>query len=118
MTQWKVYSYDKCDTCRKALKYLDRQGVSYQKVDVTKQPPTMAELQAMLKAVGDLKKLFNTSGAAYREGKLAEKLPNLSSAEALSLLYQNGRLVKRPFALFTGGGLVGFKEVEWEKAIV
>ena len=116
MSQWKVYAYNNCDTCRKALKFLDENSVAYEKIDITRQPPTLAELQTMLTAVGDLKKLFNTSGVAYREGRIAEKLPRLSTAEALKLLAGNGRLIKRPFALFDGGGLVGFREADWKKA--
>ena len=35
--------------------------------------------------------------------------------DALALLAANGNLVKRPFLLTGEGGLVGFKEPEWEK---
>ncbi len=117
MATWKVYGYDKCDTCRKALKFLDAKKIAYQKIDITVQPPTLAELQRMLKEVGDVRKLFNTSGQAYREGKVGEKLPGLSSDEALTLLAANGRLIKRPFVLYAKGGLVGFRPPEWEKAL-
>lgn len=112
----KIYEYAKCDTCRKALKFLTARGVAFSKVDITEKAPSPAELKAMLiHQGGDLRKLFNTSGVVYKELKLSEKLPSLSQAEALRLLASNGRLVKRPFLLGNDFGLVGFRENEWQK---
>lgn len=114
MKKWKVYEYGGCSTCKKALKFLDAKKVAYEKVDITTVPPTPAELKAMLGHVKDIRKLFNTSGLVYKEMKLSEKLPEMSEKEALGLLAQNGRLVKRPFVLGGDFGLVGFKEDEWK----
>jgi arsenate reductase (glutaredoxin) len=111
----KVYEYGKCSTCVKALKYLDARGVAYEKVDITERAPSLAELKAMREHGVDLRKLFNTSGLVYKEMKLSEKLPAMSEAEALKLLSSNGRLVKRPFVLGEGFGLVGFREEDWKK---
>jgi arsenate reductase len=113
MKKLKVYEYANCSTCKKALKFLDSKETAYEKIDITTQAPTSAELITMLGHVGELKKLFNTSGLVYKELKLSEKLPAMSEAEALKLLASNGRLVKRPFVLGAGFGLVGFKEPEW-----
>jgi arsenate reductase len=38
-------------------------------------------------------------------------------SEALALLSKNGNLVKRPFLLGPGVGLVGFDEGTWSKAL-
>lgn len=111
----KVYEYDKCSTCKNALKFLDQRKVAYEKLPIVDQPPTLAELKRMLGFVGDIRKLFNTSGLVYRELKLAEKLPSMSKGDALKLLASNGKLIKRPFALSESHGLVGFKEAEWKK---
>lgn len=112
----KIFQYDKCSTCVSALKFLQRHKLTYEKISITNQPPTVAELRHMLGFLGgDLKRLFNTSGQVYREMKLGEELPKLSETEALELLAQNGKLVKRPFALSDTKGVVGFKEDEWKK---
>lgn len=112
----KVYEYDKCSTCKKALSYLNKRGIAFDKMDITSQPPTKSELKTMLASMGgDVRKLFNTSGVVYREMKLGEKLPKLSENEALDLLAKNGRLVKRPFVLAGAKGLVGFKQADWDK---
>lgn len=111
----KVYEYDKCGTCKKALKFLDARKVAYEKIPIVDRPPSLKELKEMLAHVGDVRKLFNTSGQVYRELKLGDKLPSMSETEALKLLASNGKLIKRPFALGKGRGLVGFKEAEWKK---
>ena len=113
----KVYEYAKCSTCRKALQFLDKKGIQYQKIDITEQPPTKTELKKMLSFVGDIKKLFNTSGLVYKELGLSKKLPNMTQEESLTLLASNGRLIKRPFLLTDTGGAVGFDEQKWKPLI-
>ena len=115
MKKLKVYEYPGCSTCKKALKFLDGKKAPYEKIDITVSPPTPAELKEMLGHIGELRRLFNTSGLVYKELKLSEKLPGMSEKVALALLAGNGRLVKRPFVLGSGWGVVGFKEDEWKK---
>jgi arsenate reductase len=117
--QIKVYGYKGCSTCRKATRFLDERAVSYESVDITTTPPTPAELASMLTVYGGkVKKLLNTSGQAYRELGLGERLKTLSEADALALLAGNGRLVKRPFLLVDGQAkAVGFDEATWGKVL-
>jgi arsenate reductase (glutaredoxin) len=116
MKKVRVYEYDGCSTCRKALKFLDQKKVPHERVAIVENPPTKAELKKMLAfQKGDLKKLFNTSGLVYRELKVSDRLPGMSEDEALDLLASHGKLVKRPFVLTEKAGLVGFKEDEWKK---
>ena len=44
MATTKVYQYPKCSTCRKALKWLDGQGVRYEKTDLVATPPSLPAL--------------------------------------------------------------------------
>jgi len=114
----KVYAYRSCDSCRKALKFLEQKGVACDVVPIRETPPSVGELQAMLRFQGgDLRKLFNTSGQDYRAMNLKEKLPSMSELEALELLSKNGNLVKRPFALSDTTGCVGFREEEWRQLL-
>ena len=111
----KLYQYPKCSTCRKASKFLKEADQQFESIDITIQPPTIDELQQMLASYdGDIKKLFNTSGVQYRELNIKEQLPDLSNEEAIKLLAGNGKLIKRPFLLKDGKGIVGFKQEEWE----
>jgi len=111
----KVYQYAKCSTCRKALKWLDARKVSYDSVDIVTVPPKKAELQRAIKSGVPLKKLFNTSGQSYRDGKWGEKLGKVTEAQALEALASDGKLVKRPFILSDAGVTVGFDEAIFKK---
>ena len=109
----KMYTYKKCSTCRKATKWLTAQNIAFEEIPIRETPPSVDELKQMLDHVGDLKKLFNTSGMDYRSLGMKDKLPSLSTDEALELLASNGNLIKRPFLLAADKGATGFKEDVW-----
>lgn len=116
----KIYEYKNCSTCQKAIKFLDSKKITYQRIPITENPPTLSELKKMLEYIkqdgGTIKNLFNTSGLQYRELKISDKLKaGLSESEALKLLSTNGKLIKRPFLLSEKAGVVGFKQDVWSK---
>ncbi len=118
----KIYEYIKCSTCRDALKFLDSKAVSYERIAIVDQPPSIAELKRMLSYLvaenGSIKNLFNISGQQYRELKIAEKFKaGMNETEALKILATNGKLIKRPFLLSEKIGFVGFKKDDWSKAL-
>ena len=112
----KIYTYAKCSTCRKAVKFLRDHHIQFEEVPIRETPPSLAELKLMLEG-RSLKALFNTSGLDYKALGLSGKLPAMSEAEALGLLAKNGNLVKRPFVLGKDVRLVGFDEEAWESAL-
>jgi len=115
----RVYSYSKCGTCRKALQWLDQQGLSdgMELLDITSTPPSLEELQLALAAVGR-KRLFNTSGLSYRALGSAT-VAAMDDEQALAALAADGKLIKRPFALTASGQvLVGFKPEEWSALLL
>lgn len=110
--------YPPCSTCKKAKKWLDDHGVSYEARHIKEQNPTASELKEWYEKSGlELKKFFNTSGMKYKELGLNDKLPNMSEEEKLELLGTDGMLVKRPLVIGEDFVLVGFKEKEWEHAL-
>jgi arsenate reductase (glutaredoxin) len=114
-----VYLYQKCSTCRDAVKWLDERGVAHRSKAIRETPPSPAELKAALKLMGgDIRKLFNTSGMDYRALGLKDKLPAMSEAQCIGLLSQNGNLVKRPLVIGKGIALAGFKPDIWEKTLL
>jgi arsenate reductase len=114
----RVYTYTGCDTCRRAVKFLRARGIAFDEIPIRETPPTRHELEAMLAARnGELRRLFNTSGADYKAMGLSARLPSLPPSEAIALLAANGNLVKRPFAIGGGIHLVGFDEAHWSAAL-
>lgn len=119
MSALTVYTYANCDTCRRAVKWLRAQGLTFAERPIRERPPTPAELGTMLAVhQGELRRLFNTSGRDYREQKLGAKLPGMEARAALALLAENGNLVKRPFLIGAGVALTGFDEKTWAAALL
>ena len=110
----KIYCYNRCTTCKKALKWLDDNGVAYELTDIKTDHPDEAALRSYYKTSGlPLKRFFNTSGIQYREMGLSQKLKEMTEDEQLALLATDGMLVKRPLVVGDDFVLVGFKEAEW-----
>jgi len=113
-----IYTLRQCSTCKEATAWLRARGIDFIEKPIRETPPSLAELRAMLKAQeGKLGRLFNSSGIEYRALGIAAKLPAMSEDESLRLLAGNGSLVKRPFLLGPGVGLVGFKEAVWAEVL-
>ena len=110
--------YPKCSTCLKAKKKLEELKIEVGLRDIKENNPSKEELISFYKKSNlPLKKFFNTSGLLYKEMKLKDKLPTMSEDEMLTLLSENGMLVKRPLLIGDDFILVGYKEQEYEKLI-
>ncbi len=112
--------YPPCSTCQKAKRWLDSHGVAYTDRHIKLENPSFEELDAWQQSSGlPLKKFFNTSGMAYRALELKDKLPAMDREAQLKLLASDGMLVKRPLVVFPDGRvLTGFREKEWEAALL
>ena len=111
----KVLCYPKCGTCKKALKWLDDNGIKYEYRHIVEENPTKDELKNWYEKSGlPLKKFFNTSGLKYKELNLKDRIPQMTEKEIFDLLSTDGMLVKRPILIDGDKVLVGFKEEEWE----
>jgi arsenate reductase (glutaredoxin) len=112
----RAYQYPKCSTCRKALAFLKGRPVEVDAVDIVTAPPSKAELQRIQKLAGvPVKKLFNTSGQSYREGRFGERLATMTDAQAFEALAADGKLIKRPLIVASDFALVGFDEAAYRK---
>ena len=111
--------YPPCTTCRKAKKWLDDHGICYEDRHIKEHNPTYEELKEWYVRSGfPLKKFFNTSGIQYRALELKDKLPAMSEEEQLRLLASDGMLVKRPLVVTGNAVLTGFREEQWETALL
>ena len=114
-----VLVYRKCNTCQKALKWLEDNQVEFVERPIKEENPTYEELKEWYQKSGlPLKRFFNTSGLLYKEMKLKDKLPEMSEEEQLQLLATDGMLVKRPLVVGEDFVLTGFKEAEWKEHLL
>ena len=110
----KVYSYSKCGTCRKALKWLKNKNLEYELIDIIENPPEKKYILEAIDQLGDVKFLLNTSGKSYREIG-AKKIKELNDKDIIKLLISDSKLLKRPFIINNKGKiLVGFNLISWE----
>ena len=110
--------YPKCSTCKKAMKWLQENGVEFEDRHIVENNPTAEELKKWREKSGlPLKRFFNTSGQVYRQNNIKDRLPDMSEEEQYELLASNGMLVKRPIVVGDDFVLVGFKEKEYAEKL-
>ena len=105
----------KCSTCRKAAKWLDKENVEYQLIDIVKEPPLINYLKIALEQYSeDKKRIFNTRGKAFKSINL--DIRSLSMEDIIQLLLSDGKLIKRPFLVYQEKKIIlGFNEIEYAK---
>lgn len=109
-----VYHYPSCSTCKKALKWLNEQGIEVELKHIVLEHPSYEVMTEVYKKSGlPLKRFFNTSGQKYRELNMKEAQKDMTEEAILKLMAEEGMLIKRPLLLAEDFALVGFKEAEW-----
>src|SRR5699024_7113969 len=86
----KFYQYPNCTTCKKAAKFLQAYGVSFEPIDIVQHTPTKNEFKEIINTTGiDINKLFNTHGAKYRELGLKDKLKEIFFYNSFLITFEN-----------------------------
>lgn len=112
-----LYGIRNCDTVKKALRWLDGQGVSYTFHDFKKSGVPESGLDRWIAAAG-WQKLVNRQGTTWRKLDDAVKAGVVDAASAKSLMLAQASVIKRP-VIERGGQvlLVGFNEADAAKAL-
>ena len=90
-----VYGLEKCSTCQKARKWLDRHKVAHAFVDYREQRVDSVMLKWWAKTIGGWEKLVNRTGMTWRNLPPERKTPG-SDPEWLLLIKEYPALVRRP----------------------
>ena len=106
------YEYPKCTTCKRAKIELKSLVTNFEDFDIKANPPKSDVLKQWIETSDySIKNFFNTSGHAYRELGLKDKVDSLSIDEAAELLSTDGMLIKRPILIKDGKVLqVGYRK--------
>lgn len=105
-----IYGIKNCDTCRKARKWLDAEGIEHRYHDFRDEGLDEQSLAAWVGAVG-WETLLNRRGTTWR--KLPEEdREGLEPKSATALMLNNPTLIKRPVFDTGAGYLVGFSAAE------
>jgi Spx/MgsR family transcriptional regulator len=105
-----VYGLEKCSTCQKARKWLDRHKVAHDFVDYREQRIAPALLKSWAAQLGGMDKLVNRTGMTWRGLPQARKTPG-SDPEWLLLIKEYPALVRRPVVVTADGSVsLGFSD--------
>lgn len=111
--------YSKWSTCNKAKGWLEENIIEFEERPIKEQNPNENELKAWIEKSGyPVKRFFNTSGTAYKDLHIKDKLNDMSEEEQIKLLATDGMLVKRPILVGEDKVLVGFKEDDWKEKLL
>jgi arsenate reductase len=110
-----VYGLKNCDTCRKAMKWLDQAGKEAVLHDFRKDGLDAERLGNWLDRV-DWEVLLNKRGTTWRKLDAADK-ENVDRGKAEALMLAQPSLIKRPVIELGDRVLVGFGDAEREVLI-
>lgn len=113
-----LIQYPRCGTCKKAVKWLNDNGIEFDDRDIIADNPKANELSVWMKrSQKPASKFFNTSGLRYRALNLKDVVKTAPDEELLKLLSSEGMLVKRPLLITETNVLVGFNDEEWGREL-
>ena len=111
-----VYTLKTCDTCRKALKWLEANDIAFDNHDIRKDGLPKSAVESLIKSLG-WEAVVNRKSATWRGLTDGEK-SDLDAAKAIDLIVANPTLVKRPAFVTEQEVMVGFGTdvQEWLKS--
>lgn len=109
MTSIQVYGIPTCGTCKKALQWLDAQGISYEFINTKEKPPSPTQIASWVASLGE-RPMRNTSGQSYRA--LDETKDSWNESQWTAAFSDDVMLLKRPIFVKDGVAIaVGFRNV-------
>ena len=101
-----IYHNPRCSKSRQTLQLLEARGLEPKIVEYLKEPPSAAELKAILKKLGmKPRDLLRQGEARYAELGLAERA--LSDDALIKLMVENPILIERPIVVSGNKAAVG-----------
>lgn len=101
-----VYGLKNCDTCRKALKWLDAKGIAHRLLDVRDDGVAADQISAWTSALG-WETVLNRRSTTWRQIPESER-EGLNEDRAVALMAKHPTLIKRPVIDTGRTFLVGF----------
>lgn len=112
-----VYGISNCDTVRKALKWLDKQGINYTFYDYKAQGLPTEQLENWMQQ-REWTEILNLRSTTWRELPQALKDSVVDAQSAAKVIPENYSMIKRPLVEQDGNViLLGFDQKQWEAAL-
>jgi len=111
-----VYGIKNCTTVKKALDWLDANGLEYVFHDYKKEPATVEQLAEWEREV-PWEALLNKKGTTWRKLGPGEQAKVTDAESANAVLAKNNSMIKRPLVVSPAGILLGFDEREYAEKL-
>lgn len=109
----KLVGLKNCDTCRKAKKWLESEGIDYDFHDVRQDGLISDDLTSWAATLG-WEALLNKRGTTWRT--LDDEIKNdVDEAKAIALMVEHPALMKRPVFVCEDEVLLGFKQAQMDQ---
>ena len=102
----KVYTLKNCDTCKKALKWLEAEGIEYDNHDVRADGLDKATVEHIVSAAGWEKALNRRSTTWRKLGDSDKAGPD--NTKTVNLVVEHPTLLKRPVFVSGNDVIIGF----------
>jgi len=112
----KVYGIKNCDTVKKARKFLEEAGVSYEFHDYKKNGVDADKLARFVAEFG-WEAVLNKRGTTWRRLDEATQDSVVDAKSALDVMIDNPSVIKRPIVEGEAKNFIGFDAVAWEMAL-
>ena len=96
MSEWTIYYNPKCGTCRKTLELLKSRDIEPRIVEYLKTPPSAADLEGIIDAVGDAHAIVRAKEEEYAAHKLS---PTSSRKAIVQAIVKDPILLQRPIVV-------------------
>lgn len=106
----RVFGITNCDSVKKARKWLDQAGKSYEFIDFRKSEPTEEQIAYWVSRLS-IDKVLNKRGTTWRKLSDAEK-SQTDTTKLIKLMVQQPTLIKRPIIETDSELLIGFDEAQ------
>ena len=110
-----LFGIRNCDTMKKAMKWLDDNGVAYHFHDYKKEGVPEQRLRQWLEALG-WETVINKRGTTWRKPDDVVK-ESMNTEKSVNLAMENSSVIKRPILQSNDFILAGFKADEWENTL-
>lgn len=111
-----IYGISNCDTVKKARRWMDANGLSYEFHDFRKDGVTVKQIKRWVKMLG-WESVLNRRSATWR-GLSDKDKATPSEKKSITLMANNPTLIKRPVISMDNDFLVGFSETEYSSKFI
>jgi len=112
-----IYKPD-CETCRKAMEWLDSRGLEYTLRDLKTHRPDADELRAWHLLSGmQLASFWNTAETSFRSLRVFTGSRILPREQQYLIMTADADLIMHPILIGDDFALPGFSKNEWEKRL-